>query len=110
MVLRADRLRAAREQRGLKQRELSEMCGMGETQINKYENGAGDPSATNLHAIATVLGVSTDYLLGLSDQPHEQSHLSLSPAEQRLLDAYATGDVATLLEMVLEHVRQRDQK
>ena len=70
IALRTDRLKNLREQHGVSQRELARLCGLGETQINKYENGLSDPSATNLMLIAQQLEVSTDYLLGLTDDPH----------------------------------------
>jgi len=67
--LRIDRLKNLRQKRGLSQRELARLCGLGETQINKYENSLSDPSSTNLMLIAQHLDVSTDYLLGLTDDP-----------------------------------------
>ncbi len=69
IALRIDRLKNLREQRHLSQRELARLCGLGESQINKYENGLSDPSATNLTLIAQQLEVSTDYLVGLTDDP-----------------------------------------
>ena len=80
MILRIDRLRTIREQRGLSQRELARLCGIGETQIRKYESGMVDPSATNLGLIAEALEVSTDYLLGRTDSP--QVHMSESELDQ----------------------------
>jgi transcriptional regulator with XRE-family HTH domain len=72
MSLLIDRLRDTRELRGYSQRELARICGLGENQIHRYETGKSDPSATHLKLIADKLGVSTDYLLGLSNEPHGQ--------------------------------------
>jgi len=69
MILRIDRLRTIREQRGLSQRELARLCGIGETQINKYETGLSDPNVESLKLMAKELYVSTDYLLGITDDP-----------------------------------------
>jgi len=69
MTLRADRIRTLREQRGWSQRELAHLCGLGDTQIFKYENGHSDPSSTNLGLIADQLGVSVDFLLDRTDDP-----------------------------------------
>ncbi len=87
--LKAERLRALREQREWSQRELARLCGFGETQIRKYEAGMVDPSATNLGLMAEVLGVSTDYLLGRTDSP--QVHINeneLNQDETLMVDLY----------------------
>ena len=72
MSLLIERLRETRELKGFSQRELARLCGLGENQIHRYETGKSDPSATHLKLIADKLGVSTDYLLGLSNEPHGQ--------------------------------------
>jgi transcriptional regulator with XRE-family HTH domain len=102
----ADRLRRVRENRGLTQRELARLCGIGENQINKYENGGSDPSLANLKVIAQVLEVSADYLLGLSDHPIGSLNEKLKPDEHQLLAAYVSGDSATIMELVSSRLRQ----
>ena len=72
MALVVERLRDAREQNGWSQRELARLCGLGELQIHRYETGTTDPSTDNLRTIAEKLGVSTDFLLGLSNVPQGQ--------------------------------------
>ncbi len=54
---------------GYSQEKLSEIVGIGSRQIWRYENGENVPDADVLAAIATTLGVSADYLLGLTDEP-----------------------------------------
>jgi transcriptional regulator with XRE-family HTH domain len=105
-ALRIDRLKALREARGWSQRELALRCGLGDSQINKYETGMHDPSASYLKLIAEQLEVSTDYLLGLSDHPHSSGQESLSSTENKLVEAYTFGDTATLLELIAARVRQ----
>ena len=72
MALVVERLRNAREQQGWSQRELARLCGLGELQIHRYESGTTDPSTDNLKTIAEKLGISADYLLGLSNNPTSQ--------------------------------------
>lgn len=108
-ALRTDRLKALREQHGWTQRELSQRCGLGDSQINKYESGLHDPSATYLKLIAEQLGVSTDYLLGLTDHPRGSYGDVLTPEERNLVDAYTNGDNATLLEMITQRMRHMGQ-
>jgi transcriptional regulator with XRE-family HTH domain len=83
------RLRQIRENRGLSQRELGRRCELGVNQINRYENGLSDPTIHTLRAIAYELAVSTDYLLGLSDQPQElKPFTDLKIDEQNLINTY----------------------
>ncbi len=110
MSFRLERLREERERRGLSQRQLADLCGLGEHQIYRYENGKTEPSATYLRTIANVLNVSVDYLLELTDEPRGKVGDSLTPQEQRLVSAYAAGDNATLLEMITERLRQAEGK
>ena len=63
-------------------------------------------SVGTLYAIAQALHVSTDYLLGLSDDPHGNLGNELTPEQQKLLNAYILGDGPTLLEMIAERLRQ----
>lgn len=103
--LRIDRLRAARERRGLSQRELSKLLEIGDNQINKYENGGAEPSLRVLYRIAEQLGVTADYLIGLSDAPHGYTSAELRTDERQLLDAYTRGDVTTLNKLAIDRLR-----
>lgn len=58
------RLRRLRERRGLKRRAVSELCGLSQNMVKRYEEGTVEPGATALTALAEFYGVSTDYLLG----------------------------------------------
>lgn len=66
----AERLRDARERlRGLTQAQLAEKSGLPSTSISHFENpeGTRKPSFDNLRRLANALEVTTDYLLGRSD-------------------------------------------
>lgn len=104
--LQSDRLRIAREKRGLTQHQLARICGIGLNQITRYENGLIEPAAVTLGNIAQVLNVSVDYLLGLSDTPRDFSPDSLRPDERQLLEAYAAGDSTTVVKLMAERVYQ----
>ena len=64
-----DRLKIARERQGWTQAELAEKAGFQPSAISRFESGAAKPSFDNLRRLAAVLRVSTDYLLGLVDEP-----------------------------------------
>jgi transcriptional regulator with XRE-family HTH domain len=87
--LRGDRIRQIRERLGLSQKELAQQCGFGVNQINRYEVGAIDATASNLKILAEKLGVSTDYLLGLSNEERGQlGDTNLNEVESNLLDVF----------------------
>ena len=63
-----NRLRLAREQiRKLSQSELAEKAGLQSSAISHFESGTRKPSFDNLRRLADALKVSTDYLLGRTD-------------------------------------------
>lgn len=68
--LRSDRLQQLRERQGLSQRELARRCGFSEALIRKYEMAGSDPAGHFIKVLAEQLGVSTDYLLGVTDDPN----------------------------------------
>ncbi len=78
----AERLRDARERlRGLTQAQLAEKAGLPSTSISHFENteGTRKPSFDNLRSLANALAVTTDYLLGRSND-----HVGMPVAEDAL--------------------------
>ena len=61
------RLRAARERRGLTQGELAKRAGLQMSAISHFETGTRKPSFENLRRLADALDVTTDFLLGRSE-------------------------------------------
>jgi transcriptional regulator with XRE-family HTH domain len=64
-----ERLKAARELRGLSQAQLAAKAGLPAASVSHFESGPRKPSFDNLKGLATALSVTTDYLLGRSDTP-----------------------------------------
>jgi len=63
------RVRAARLQVGMSQGDLARRIGMTQANLCMIEQGdTQNPGAGRIRAIAQVLHVSADYLLGLSDE------------------------------------------
>ena len=63
------RLRDLREDHDLSQRTLAEYLGMPQTQYSRYERGVRDIPTDILIRLAILYKTSTDYLLGLTDNP-----------------------------------------
>lgn len=67
-----ERLKRILKIRNYSQKELAESIGITEVTISRYLKGNRIPSAENILAMAFVLDVSSDYLLGLNDDFHSQ--------------------------------------
>jgi transcriptional regulator with XRE-family HTH domain len=95
--MRGDRLRKVREEQDYSQEQLAEYLNIGQQQIWRYENEKSKPSSDILTKIATFLNVSTDYLLGLTDNPKGYIEVELTPDEQKVLAAYRRGDIRAII-------------
>jgi len=60
----SERLRTARELRKLSQAELAEKADLQPSAVSHFESGRRSPSFQNLKALADSLQVTTDYLIG----------------------------------------------
>lgn len=99
--LRGDRLRGLRERRGWTQEELADEIGYTNKQVSRWESGSSDISTDALVKLSKLFGVTSDWLLGLVDDPNERYQESeLSPIERRILDAFRSGRLAKVLEIL----------
>lgn len=100
------RLKDVRTRAGLSQPELGAKIGVTGTQVYRYEAGDNEPTVGKLASIARELGVSIDYLCGLTDNPSPARYASdLSEGEQRLLNAYRAGDMGAVADLFAEKLR-----
>ncbi len=77
MTVFSNRLKMLRKQRKINQTRLAEMLGYGYTAIANYESGRNEPSLGDLCRIADFFDVSTDYLLGRTDDMYSHRSLEL---------------------------------
>jgi len=61
------RLQEIRKAKGLKQEELSAQVGITRPTLSQYETDRSCPDGVVLKKLSDVLGVSTDYLLGITN-------------------------------------------
>ena len=61
------RLKKIRLERNMIEYELAELLNVSDRTISKWEHGISNPDIIFLRNIVTKLNVSTDYLLGLTD-------------------------------------------
>lgn len=91
--MRKDRLKSYRLKRNLTQEQLALELNTDKKQINRWEKGESAPSAGKLAELSTVLNVSVDYLLGISDNPIPNIQLNnMTELEIEVLSAMRRGD------------------
>ena len=65
----AERIRELRHKQGMTQQALGKIIDVRQDTISIYETGKHYPEVRNLMILADYFGVSTDYLLGRTDNP-----------------------------------------
>lgn len=104
MVKCGDRIAYMREKRGLTQEDLSNKLGISRASLSHYETNRRQPDYETLRNIANLFDISTDYLLGRTDDPHIEMDQdirefvdSLELADEKILEKFAlTVDGRTL--------------
>jgi transcriptional regulator with XRE-family HTH domain len=93
------RLKLLRDRRGYTQTEVAEAVGVTLQQIYRWESDKNDPSGDMIVKLAKFLEVSTDYLLGVSDEPLPNlSEDDLTPMERKFLTAVRDGRIVDALQ------------
>ena len=81
-----DKLKTLRKSKKLTQAELADRLKISKSSVTSYEQGRIHPSLEIFSKICETLNVSSDYLLGISDElPVKLSTAGLSEEEMRLL-------------------------
>ncbi len=121
------RLRLLRDMRRLTQREVAEQLGIAPSTLGMYEAGKREPDNDLLVAIAAIYETSTDYLLGLTDNPAPAStekggairrdyplpprgYEHLSPEERQRIDKLTREFEEHTIELLLREKREREQR
>lgn len=62
------RLKELRLEKGVTQKNVSDATHISRSVLSQYENGVAEPTASVVSKLAQYYGVSTDYLLGRTDE------------------------------------------
>lgn len=105
------RLRKLRSIKKLSQPELAKKFGLTKYQVSRYENGESNPDPDVISKFADYFEVTTDYLLGRTDNPQGYSDFDPIAEHNRLLKKYgieAPGffDIEKWKQMGPEELRQ----
>lgn len=90
-----ERLRLARERKGLTQKEASKITNINNITISNYEINYRKPTPEKLALLATAYNVTTDYLLGLTNDITQKNTSSFA-----LQEAIRTQYGLTIYEIV----------
>lgn len=85
-----DRLKEARKVKKKTQAEMASIVGVSQATYSCYERGTITPEINSVVKFAEALGVTTDYLCGLSDNPQGTS-------DRPILDATCEAIIAKLM-------------
>lgn len=66
----SERLSELQEDRGLERRDVFSATGISKTAYHRYVTGEREPTMHVLMSLADFFNVSTDYLLGRTDNPN----------------------------------------
>ena len=83
----SERVKASRKSIGKTQKDLAAYLGISERGYQNYEMGKREPSLDVLKRLADYLGVTTDYLLGRSEEIDENNSSLRISKELYLLSA-----------------------
>lgn len=87
------------------QRDLAQRINVGNTTLSQYESGARVPSDEVKIKIASVFGVSVDYLLGASSERNSAEKAPYSAAAaQRPAEAAIAGELGSLSDRQLDRL------
>lgn len=99
------RIRQLRLSAGMTQRDLAQRINVGNTTLSQYESGARVPSDEVKIKIASVFGVSVDYLLGASSERNSAEKVPCSTAvAQRPVEAAIAGELSSLSDRQLDRL------
>lgn len=99
-----NRIRESRLRQGLSQADLAKRVGVSRQAIGQYETNERRPGGEILVRLAQVLGVSSAYLLGMSEAPDQAERLA--PAWEQVVDeARAAGFTPDDLRRALRMLR-----
>ncbi|MYU78605.1 helix-turn-helix domain-containing protein [Ligilactobacillus salivarius] len=90
------RLKNLRNERKLTQDDLGKLLNVSGKTIGTWERDSRQPNIESINKLATIFGVTTDYLLGNSDEKKSQKYYELSDKEK--------NDIAIQAERLMEGI------
>ena len=108
-----DRLKSARENKGFTQQYIADLMGIDKSTYCGYEIGKRMPDVEKTKALASILDVSTDFLIGVLDEEKpaanndELKPVYLSLAKNMQAEGIHPDDIRDMIEILK---RRRNDK
>ena len=104
-----ERMKLLREEMGLSQEEFASRAQSRQNQVWRWESGEQVPSSDKLALIAQVLETTTDYLVGLSNNPYPKLiEEDLTKEEQLLIIEIRRKNAAQALQIMASLTKNPD--
>lgn len=95
------RIKYLREKNDYSQKRVADAIGISNVQLSRYESGDRKPDPETISLLASFFDVSTDYLLGRTDNPSSKPYTSeLTAKDER--------DIAKRLEQIKHEIESTD--
>lgn len=94
------RLKYVREKKNIPQKELASLLGLQKSTISLYESDRVIPPSDKLSILADRIGVSTDYLLGKTDDSSPKITKNSPYSKENLLAQFGEEDQKLLLDYI----------
>ncbi|EGL49134.1 helix-turn-helix domain-containing protein [Streptococcus dysgalactiae] len=108
-----DRVRELRESQNMTQTELAEMLGMKTyTTVSKWEKNENFPKGKDLKRLAQIFSVTSDYLLGLSDDKFKKFSKDIASDVSEITSIYTkleTDRQIKVIDFASEQLEQQNQ-
>ncbi|QDI92004.1 helix-turn-helix transcriptional regulator [Salicibibacter cibarius] len=102
-----DRLTQLRKANKKTQQDMAPILGITRPAYTAYERGTRNPDYDTLRKIAEYFDVTTDYLLGLTDDPNTQSLPAADNEEEKI---FFSGGYESLTAEEKEHLEEELQR
>jgi transcriptional regulator with XRE-family HTH domain len=108
----AQRIKEARRLKSLVQEDLARSLGVTVGTISGYERDYREPDLKTLARLAEILGVTTDYLLGISNNPNNDSKLRINEISESISELTKENreTLERLIRMMQTEERIKDEK
>lgn len=104
------RIRKLRKDKGYTQQELADILGVNRATVAGYETKGTQPDHQKLEVLAKEFGVSTDYLLGLTDEKSSADKIKKALTDDpELSDAWEKISQREDLQLLFKQTKDMDE-
>lgn len=96
------RIKQARQERGMNQKQLSAASGLSRAVLSQYEHGSREPSSSSLEKIAAALDFPVEYIRGDDVQP--PNSIRIAGADGELTQRTMTPEQLAAIQSILNQL------